>query len=295
MKYPDTGEFTVKINGLELWYKVSGSGPVCILPTPGWGPSSDLYFRTLCRLERFFTIVYIDTRGSGRSERPTNATDYKYDQFSADLDVLRVHLRQERVWIIGHSMGGWLAMHYAIAYPDHCCGLVLLDSVVAQDAEWRKDVAARQMERRNESWYEEATRATSDPRAKEDEKAFCAALHSTLRFAFHDAANFKTLEAMDKSFSLPAFKGMAASNKGGAHLLPLAKIKVPTLIVAGASDDRASPLQAERIHLGISGSKLIMIEKAGHFPWLEQPDRFFAAVESGLAALGLKPVASEEK
>jgi len=63
----------------------------------------------------------------------------------------------------------------------------------------------------------------------------------------------------------------------------------------GASDDRASPLQAERIHHGISGSKLIMIEKAGHFPWLEQPDRFFAAVESGLAALGLHPVTPTDK
>ena len=292
MKYPDRGEFSTKINGLELWYKISGSGPVCIFPTPGWGSSSDLYFRTLCRLERFFTVVYLDTRGSGRSERPPNATDYKYDQFSADLDALRDHLRQERVWIIGHSMGGWLAMHYAITYPDRCCGLVLLDSVAAQDAEWRKDVTARQMGRRNEPWYEKANRARSDPRAKEDDKAFCAALHSTLRFAFHDAANFTKLETMDGSFSLPAFKGMAASNKGGAHFLPLEKIKIPTLIVVGDCDDRVSPLQAERIHLGISGSKLILIEKAGHFPWLEQPDRFFAAVEYGLAAIGLAPTAS---
>lgn len=33
----DNGEFTAKVNGLQLWYKVSGRGPVCLMPTPGWG------------------------------------------------------------------------------------------------------------------------------------------------------------------------------------------------------------------------------------------------------------------
>ncbi len=63
-----TGEFTVRLNGLNLWHKVCGVGPVCLLPTPGWGPSSDLYYHTLGRLETLFTVVYLDTRGTGRSE-----------------------------------------------------------------------------------------------------------------------------------------------------------------------------------------------------------------------------------
>src|SRR5216683_8286267 len=54
------GEFTAELNGLKLWYKVSGNGPVCLIPTPAWGPSSDLWFRTLKPLENTFTIVYLD-------------------------------------------------------------------------------------------------------------------------------------------------------------------------------------------------------------------------------------------
>ena len=51
------GEFTQELNGLKLWYRVSGSGPVCLMPpTPAWGPSSDLYFRTLQSLERICGI-----------------------------------------------------------------------------------------------------------------------------------------------------------------------------------------------------------------------------------------------
>lgn len=59
-----SGEFVVQLNGLELWYKVSGKGPVCLMPTPAWGPSSDSYFRTLKPLEKHFTIVYLDSRGT---------------------------------------------------------------------------------------------------------------------------------------------------------------------------------------------------------------------------------------
>lgn len=69
------GAYTARINGLNLWYKISGTGPVCIAPTPGWGPGSDLYFRTLTPLEELFTLVYLDTRGSGRSEKPKWSTD----------------------------------------------------------------------------------------------------------------------------------------------------------------------------------------------------------------------------
>lgn len=290
MQHLTQGEFTATLNGLKLWYKVSGIGPVCLFPTPGWGPSSDLYFRTLSPLGRIFTVVYLDTRGSGRSEAPSSPTEYRYDQFSADLDALRDHLQVNRIWVMGHSMGGWLAMHFALAYPERCCGLVLLDSIVAHDSAWRSDAKARRERRKNEPWYEEVNLALADPRIRQDDGAFCGALKSSLRFGFHDVANFAKLEVADGLFSMAAFRGMAASNPEGAPLLPLDRIKVPTLIVAGASDDRASPVQAQRIHLGISGSKLIVIENAGHFPWLEQPGSFFSLLLQGLGVFGLAPV-----
>jgi pimeloyl-ACP methyl ester carboxylesterase len=54
----DAGGQTVEIGGVRLWYRVSGRGPVCLLPTPGWGPSSELYFLSLGPLEDLFTVVY---------------------------------------------------------------------------------------------------------------------------------------------------------------------------------------------------------------------------------------------
>src|ERR1039457_2932050 len=63
------GEFTVQINGIKMWYKVSGTGPVCLMPSPAWGMSSDLYIKTLKPMEKIFTMVYLDSRACGRSDQ----------------------------------------------------------------------------------------------------------------------------------------------------------------------------------------------------------------------------------
>jgi hypothetical protein len=100
------GDFTAELNGLKLWYKISGNGPVCLMPTPAWGPSSDLWFRTLKPLEKFFTMVYLDSRGTSRSQHAKSTRNYTWDELVADLDALKTHLHQKRVLLMGHSEGG---------------------------------------------------------------------------------------------------------------------------------------------------------------------------------------------
>jgi proline iminopeptidase len=240
------------------------------------------------RLEDSFTVVYLDTRGSGRSEKPAELTSYRHEDLVADLEALRKHLGQEKVWVAGHSEGGWMAMHYAVAYPDGCAGLLLIDAIYAHDDDWRKDGSVRQDRRRSEPWYEKVKKALADHRAAGTEKSFDVAMSQSLMFAFHDVANMEKLNKTGGTLSSEAFKGRQASNKDGLFALPLENIRVPVLIIVGASDDRCSPRQAQRIHLGIAGSKLLVVEEAGHFPWLEQPENFFNAVERGLLSLGVK-------
>src|SRR5262245_42666667 len=117
------GEHTVEINGLKLWYRVSGKGPVCVMPTPAWGPSSDMYFRTIGSIEKTFTVVYLDSRGTGRSGRAANSRQYTWDHLVKDLEGLREHLGQQRLWLMGHSEGGVQVLHYACDYPDRVAGM----------------------------------------------------------------------------------------------------------------------------------------------------------------------------
>ena len=110
----EQGEFKAKLNGLELWYKVSGKGPVCLIPSPGWGVGVDYLFG-LKPLEEQFTMVYLETRGTGRSERPKTTKEYTLGHFTGDLEALRKHLKQDQVWLMGHSCGGLQIMGYALS------------------------------------------------------------------------------------------------------------------------------------------------------------------------------------
>ena len=283
-----TEEAIVSSQGLKLWYKVSGVGPICIMPTPGWGPSSDMYFQTLTPLEAMFTLVYLDTRGTGHSERPMQASAYTYDQFAADVDALRHQLGQERVWLMGHSEAGRHALYYALQYPDHCAGLILLDAVSFQDEQSRMDMQARLRERQHEPWFDLAYQAFTSQEMPESDAALATLTQTILPFYYYDVANLKRNAAHHAatSMSVDAFKGSAQCQWNKTNLMSrLGEISVPTLVVVGSHDFICSPLHAHRLHMGIAGSKLILIEKAGHFCWFEQPDQFFSKVKEGLAAV----------
>lgn len=277
----------VTIHGLKLWYKVSGTGPICIMPTPGWEPSSDMYFQNLTPLEAMFTLVYFDTRGTGRSERPTQANDYTYDLFAADVDILRQHLGCDRVWLMGHSEAGRHALYYALQYPDHCAGLILLDAVSFQDEQSRLDMTARMQARQHEPWFDRAYQALTSQVMPESDTALTTLTQTILPFYYYDAANIERNAAYHAAsfMSIDAFKGSAQCQWNKINLMPrLQEIQVPTLIVVGSHDFICSPLHAHRLHMGITGSKLILIEKAGHFSRFEQPDLFFDKVKEGLTA-----------
>jgi len=281
------GEHTAQINGLRLWYKVSGRGPVCIMPTPGWGPPSDLYFKTFGPLEDLFTIVYFDTRGTGRSERPKTTMDYTWDQFIADLEALRAHLDRPKVWVMSHSWGGVHAMRYALKHPDRVTGLILIDTIPASNQARMDDIMTRAKKRENEPWYEKAMQAYGNaPSNAEQGQEYFEAI---MPLYFFDQDNLSRLRENFRAdqVSYHAMRGTGDSGQSPFSLVDqLKSIRCPTLIVVGANDITCSVAQAQRLHLGIAGSKLLLIEDAAHFPWLEQPQAFFSGVRSFLPTLG---------
>jgi proline iminopeptidase len=282
----DSGEFTAEFNGLRLWYKVSGEGPVCLMPNPAWGPSSELYFMTLQELEKTMTMVYLDCRGTGRSQRAANLTDYTWDQLIADLDALRAHLGQEKVWVAGHSEGGSLALRYAGRHPDRVNGLLIIDGFGGFDPELTGELEDRWEARRSDPAFVEAEKSLRIPPESDDELKDRMAKGLPIFLSdVAKAADFGEVFAAT-SFSLEAWKGQGESGRGGRNYSMracLEKVEAPALIVVGADDISCSPVTARHIHFWLKNSKLLVIEKAGHFPWLEQPKIFFNDVRAFLA------------
>lgn len=121
------GSHQLVVNDVRLFYRVAGrrgGTPVVFLHGgPGQGSQS---FATLAGppLERDLRMVYLDQRGSGRSERPWNRA-YSLDLLVEDLEALRRAWGVPRITLIGHSVGSIIAMEYAARYPDRVTRMVL--------------------------------------------------------------------------------------------------------------------------------------------------------------------------
>lgn len=278
------GQFTAQINGLKLWYKVSGKGPVCILPTPGWGPSSELYFMNLTPLEEIFSMVYLDTRGSGRSQRP-KLNEYNMSDFVSDIEELIHHLGVNKIWLMGHSNGASIVLNYAFTYPDHVNGLILVDATVG-DASKDEELSNRMQLRKGEPWFNAAIEQwKKQPKTQEEFEIY---MKTVLPFFFYSVENMdKHRDVFNKmSMSFHALQGQMHSEGSSEDIIPwLSEMDIPTLIIVGIDDFICPPSAAQFLHGEIPNSKLLVIEKAGHFPWMEQPKQFFGGIRNFLPKL----------
>lgn len=278
------GTFTNR-EGFRLSYTVAGVGQVCVFPAPGWGPSVDYAFRTLKPLGAGLTMVYLDTRGTGRSHEPPSEEDYRWGQFAADLDELRENLGQDTVWVMGHSWASLHALSYALAYSDHVEALILVGGLVATDDSFARDRAACLAERLGAPRAVEAL-ALLDAQL-DSEEAFHRNMDETLPLYFHSADGVQrfTEHAAATRFSPHAWRGRAACQLPVDLSGRLSELHMPTLIIVGAADAVCPPTQSGRLHQGIAGSELLVIEDAGHFPWIEKPEAFYRGVETFVSGL----------
>jgi proline iminopeptidase len=188
---------------------------------------------------------------------------------------------------MGHSEAGMQILHYACKHPERVSGLVLLTTVATMDEQVQKEIMFRVQRRKDQPWFAEAMKAlqtefTSDEQLKtEFAKMLPLYWSDTSKIASHQ----EDFEAI--SWSAEAWRGQRESKRFPFDLTgQLKQVKAPPLIVVG-DDDITPPESAKRLHLCLPNSKLLVIEKAGHFPWLERPDIFFQDVPEFLKALNL--------
>jgi proline iminopeptidase len=251
--------------------------------------------------EEQFTIVYLDTRGTGRSERPKTMEEYKWKYFSDDIDALRRHLGAKKIWLIGHSMGGVMVLHYALEYPNHVEGLLVLDSLAAEDEFRNKELEVRWESLKEHPPFRPIVEELSKVDVNQETEAeFIENTHKVMPLFFSTMDAFEKAYATFKTgfdsttLSYHADRGQLEARSPFTLVDRLHRIKCPTLVVVGTNDFICSPKEAQRLHLGLPNSKLVVIEKAGHFPWIEQSDEFFFWVRKSLPEMGY-PIKIENK
>jgi proline iminopeptidase len=280
------GEHVLDINGLKIRYKVAGSGRVLMVQPPGWGIGAGLYEQAFGPLESRFTVIYHDPRGSGRSEAPADPHEMNVGRFVEDLESLRKHLGLNSFALIGHSHGGLIALNYALKYPQHLSHLLPLDAQLGVE-EPREDSQRNLPKLANDPRFKDAAQALSGPWKLESDEDMSVLVESVWPIYFFDpeceaaVATRRFIRAT--RISVAAMKATSASN--GQFLVrdKLSAIHTPTLVLVGRHDVLCSPVQAQIIHEGIRQSRLVVFEKSGHMPWLEEPGTFFSTVTGFLA------------
>ncbi|MDP4286246.1 MAG: alpha/beta hydrolase [Bacteroidota bacterium] len=283
------GDHFAMVNGIRIHYYVRGKGPVCLLPSPGWGPSIGYLKSTLQPLENYFKIVYYDTRMSGQSAGPADTTKYTSKDFMDDMDSLRIYLNQQKVWIMGHSAGGFQVLNYGIHHNDHLKGIIVLDGIAGEDSLRSAELTRMVLKRIGQPYYEKGTAIIFGKDTTN--YSLTQSIQYILPFYFHDLNKMNAFLKLDVSqMSEQAHRYTTAAGFDTEYLFPnLGEITVPTLVVVGDDDficDKVS--QADRIVKNISSSSEMVIKNAGHFSWFENPKQFYYDCGGWLKKQGIK-------
>ena len=129
---------------VELYCEERGKGPLPLMLVHGFPFEHSLWNEVAAQLESETRLLLPDLRGYGLS--PTPEGIYTMEAMAADLKALLDRLGIQRVALAGHSMGGYVALAFAEAYPERLAGLAMVMSAAAADAPERKTARYQQAE-----------------------------------------------------------------------------------------------------------------------------------------------------
>ncbi len=265
----------IRLHGHRVMVRIGGvpgDGRPVLLVVHGIAGSSATWRSVLPALAEQYTVVAPDLLGHGRSDKP--AQDYSLGAHANLLRDVLVTLDVERATVIGHSLGGGVAMQLAYQHPERCERLVLVSSgglgpevswllraLTLPGAEYLMPVlvppivrdAGNAIGRRLRRFGYDA------PRVEQEWAAFSSLAEAGNRLSF-----VRTLRAVVG----PGGQTVSALDK-----LYLAQ-HLPTLIVWGERDRMIPVRHAHAAHEALTGSRLVLFEGAGHFPHAEEPHRF---------------------
>src|SRR5438132_6301405 len=115
----------VDANGLMIYYKTLGKGEPLLMLHGGPGASHDYFLPYLLPLARHNRLIFVDERGSGRSQKLEDPAGYTIENMVEDVEAVRQALGLGKISLLGHSYGGALAQAYALKYQKNLSHLIL--------------------------------------------------------------------------------------------------------------------------------------------------------------------------
>lgn len=254
-----------ELNGIQVVYTGEGEGPPMVF-LHGFPLNRNMWSKQVEAFQANHCVIAPDLRGQGESGGTEGSIPMTL--FAEDLHALVQHLHLGPIVLVGHSMGGYVALAFAKAHPEALRGLVLVSTKAGADFPEMAD----------------ERRALAEQVRKEGTSELVASLAPRMISAKNTDAG---MAMAVRNFMTPtkpegvigALLGMAERPDAEAWL---GDIRVPTLVITGLDDIIIPPHESEALTSAIPGAELKLISRAGHLVPFERPDIFNEALEKWL-------------
>lgn len=276
----------VNSHGLDIHYRIFGQGTPILIVGGGPGDVSDRVLGICDLLSKSYRCILVDQRGTGLSSPATyDSTTISIALTLDDFEAIRTGLGYTDWVVLGASYGGYLASLYAAYYPASVSSLILVGTAglnLDLFAYFRDNIMSRLQPADIgliQYWDDSAIMA-QDP-----QKAQVEQIRAMMPAYFYDRKKSllvsETMKPTDFDFRVGdwIFADIVKRNLDLTKLgLPYDK---PVLILHGRQDPigESIPQIVSRFY---PKSKLVFIEKCGHYSWVEQPEPFYSAIKDFL-------------
>jgi proline iminopeptidase len=267
--FGETQETYIELGNAKLFCRTMGKGSPLIVLHGGPGLSQNYLLPQLEALAKNHLVIFYDQRGSGESTGEISPETINIETFVQDLESLRKALHLDKISILGHSWGGFLAMSYAISHPEMIEKLILVSSMPPSSEEFA--LFAKEWTIRLAPFQQTLQETHNSPLYKIGDPETIENLHRLI---------FRTYCYLPEKAALLNLRAspQASINGSKVHLLlrenlfqtnfnlrpALEQLHIPTLIIHGDVDPVPSST-AENLHKSVQGSQLIIMQDCGHF------------------------------
>lgn len=240
-----------------------------------------------CLVDHGYRVVAFDQLGTGASDRPTDPSLWTIGRYVEETETVRRVMGLGRVHLLGHSWGGWLAIDYALTYPQNIGTLILEDTVADMPH------LALELERLRSALGSETVTMMQKHEAQgtTDHPEYMAAI--TLLNYRHVCRLPEWPAPVRRSLSdwnMGPYTTMQGPNeflytgnlKDWNRIPDLPKIDVPVLITVGEHDE-LTPACAMRMKGALRNAEIHVLRNASHMPFYENPADYYPALTGFLA------------
>jgi proline iminopeptidase len=270
-------------DGTRLFYRMVGAGPQAVVVPVGFYLEEAL--APLAATHR--RLVFYDPRGRGRSDA-VDTSQVSLDHQIRDVESVRRAFGLERIALIGWSGLGMEMVVYAVRHPDRVTRVVQVAPVAARNTPHNERAYAERLERMDSVELARFQERRTGGAFEADPEAECRAQAEVTRpVNFADTTHLSEVPDVCvhpnewPSNLGPFFQALLGSFGDYDWRDSLRSLEVPRLVIHGAQD--AFPVEGSREWVaGLPNARLMVLDGAGHFPFLERPDVFFPAVHEFL-------------